>query len=85
MHRIRKGTSPFLPDKSHIHHKLLFLGMSQHAAMITILVASASIIAIFVFLSKYVDPTLLFVSCIALFTLLNVWMTKKIHQKNIEY
>ncbi len=85
MHRIRKGTSPFLPDKSHVHHKLLFLGMSQHAAMITILITSASIIALFVMLSKYVNPTLLFIACIAFFTVMNVWMTHKIHQKNIEY
>lgn len=84
-HRIRKGTSPFLPDKSHIHHKLLFLGMSQHAAMITILVTSALFIAICVILSKYVNSTLLFLGCVGLFTVLNIWMTRKIHQKNIEY
>lgn len=85
MHRIRKGNSPFLPDKSHIHHKLLNLGMNQHAAMITILMFSASIIALCVILSKYVNPTLLLLGCIVLFTVLNIWMTRKIHQKGIEY
>lgn len=85
MHRIRKGNSPFLPDKSHIHHKLLNLGMSQHAAMITILSCSALNIALCVVLSKYVHPTFLFLGCLVLFTALNIWMTHKIHQKNIEY
>ena len=27
LHRLRKGRNPFLPDKNHIHHKLLRTGM----------------------------------------------------------
>lgn len=85
IHRIRKGSSPFMPDRSHIHHKLLFLGFSQHAAMITILISSALNIVVFLFLSKYVNPTVLFFLCIGFFSALNVLMTHKIRQKNIEY
>lgn len=85
MHRIRKGSSPFLPDKSHIHHKLLNLGMTQHAAMISILVFSATIIGLCVVLSKYVDPTILFVAFIGLFSLLNVAMTKAIRKRGVDY
>lgn len=36
--RILKGTSPFVPDAEHIHHKLLNLGLSQNMAVV-ILVA----------------------------------------------
>lgn len=39
--RIRQHRSPFLPDKSHIHHKLLALGMKPHMAMISIVSVSA--------------------------------------------
>lgn len=36
MLRIRQHHSPFLPDKNHIHHKLLAAGMQPRVAMITI-------------------------------------------------
>ncbi len=80
IHRIKKGNSPFLPDKSHIHHKLLSLGMTQHSAMISILLFSAFIIVVSLILSKVVDPTLLFVGIIALFTVTNIWMSHKIEK-----
>lgn len=85
IHRIRKGSSPFLPDKSHIHHKLLNLGMSQHAAMITILFISAFTTAMCIVLSTMVNPTLLFFGVILLFILMNILMTQKIKQRGIEY
>lgn len=84
-HRTSKGTSPFMPDRSHIHHKLLFVGMSQHAAMITILLSSVVFIALNVILSKYINSTLLFLGWIGIYTLINIMLTRKIHQKNIEY
>ena len=84
IHRIRMGNSPFLPDKSHIHHKLLNLGMSQHKAMISILIFSAFFIVVCLILSKIMDPTLLMIGCIALYTLLNIWMTKHINKKESE-
>lgn len=84
IHRIRMGNSPFLPDKSHIHHKLLNLGMSQHKAMISILIFSAFFIVVCLILSKIMDPTLLMIGCVALYTLLNIWMTKHINKKESE-
>ncbi len=81
IHRIRMGNSPFLPDKSHIHHKLLSLGMSQHKAMISILVFSAFFIVVCLILSKIMDPTLLFIACVALYTFLNIWLSKCIEKR----
>lgn len=81
IHRIRNGKSPFLPDKSHIHHKLLSLGMSQHAAMITILLFAAFFITLCLILSKIVNPTLLLIGCIGVYTGLNIWLTKMIEKK----
>ena len=38
LHRIRKGRSPFLPDKNHIHHKLIRAGMKKTGhVLVTIL------------------------------------------------
>lgn len=39
--RIRRHQNPFMPDKTHIHHKFLALGMSHRTAMVTILFVSA--------------------------------------------
>ncbi len=38
--RIRQRRSPFLPDKNHIHHKLLAAGMKPRVAMVTIVSVS---------------------------------------------
>lgn len=34
LHRLITGKSIFLPDKKHIHHKLLLIGHSQHKALL---------------------------------------------------
>mgnify|MGYP000730153205 CR=1 FL=1 len=44
LHRVRNGKNPFLPDKNHIHHKLLAFGIKQRNAMI--IIVSVSIIFI---------------------------------------
>ncbi|MFD2513215.1 MraY family glycosyltransferase [Pontibacter locisalis] len=45
--RILKGKSPFLPDKKHIHHRLLDMGLTQIGTVIT-LMASNMLIVLFV-------------------------------------
>ncbi|MFD2597172.1 MraY family glycosyltransferase [Sphingobacterium griseoflavum] len=44
--RYRTGKPLFMPDRSHIHHKLLDLGLSHHASMLSI-VGFAAFFAIF--------------------------------------
>ena len=39
--RISKGQSPMAPDRSHVHHKLIDMGMSQKQAVGTLYVISA--------------------------------------------
>jgi len=47
--RMRKGESAFTPDKEHIHHRLLELGLNQTQAVLLIYLASSllGIVAIF--------------------------------------
>ena len=40
LRRIRQGCNPFLPDRSHIHHKIMAMGMSVRAARIIIFTVS---------------------------------------------
>jgi UDP-N-acetylmuramyl pentapeptide phosphotransferase/UDP-N-acetylglucosamine-1-phosphate transferase len=44
--RLRSGHNPFLPDKNHIHHKLLRCGMRVRYVMLTILAMALFFIAL---------------------------------------
>lgn len=78
MHRIRNRTNPFLPDKNHIHHKLLAAGLNQRAAMITIVVFSALLSVFNIWLSLYLNITVLLVLDVAIWIILNIWLSKRI-------
>lgn len=45
MFRIRHKNNPFMPDKNHIHHKLLATGLKQRSAMMSIVGVSLLICA----------------------------------------
>ena len=51
-HRIVRHRNPFLPDKCHIHHKLLALGLSTHKTLIIILAAAIMFIVLNLMLSS---------------------------------
>lgn len=81
LHRIKQGRSPFLPDKTHIHHKLLALGMSQRAAMPTIVGASLVVTMLNYVCCYYVNITLLFFSDIALWIVGNMILSRAIRRR----
>ena len=58
--RMRHGKSPFLPDKNHIHHKLLALGLSHRQAMLALLIASSMFILLNWFMIKILGETAMF-------------------------
>lgn len=80
--RVRHGHSPFLPDKTHIHHKLIATGMSHRFTMINILCVSASTTIANVILSIYVPPTALLVIDAILYTLGNIILSRKIMKRS---
>lgn len=79
-HRVRNGRNPFLPDKNHIHHKLLAVGMHQRMAMVTIISVSVVFSICNILLSEYVGVTMLLVADLAIWTLTNMWLTKRIEK-----
>ncbi|MDE5981311.1 MAG: undecaprenyl/decaprenyl-phosphate alpha-N-acetylglucosaminyl 1-phosphate transferase, partial [Bacteroidaceae bacterium] len=81
-HRVRNGKNPFLPDKNHIHHRMLAVGMTQRTAMVTIVFLSMLFIVCNVLLSKRVSVTFLFLWDVLLWIAVNMWLTHKIGQKN---
>ena len=80
-HRVRRRRNPFLPDKCHIHHKLLALGMNQRAALLTILAASLLFIGTNVLVSPCINPNLILLIDIFLWTVGNMALTKAIRRR----
>lgn len=78
IHRVRAGNNPFKPDRNHIHHKLLALGMNQSWAMILILLISLSLMVANFFLSFVVNINILLFADILAWTLFNMWLTSRI-------
>ncbi|MDE6651119.1 MAG: undecaprenyl/decaprenyl-phosphate alpha-N-acetylglucosaminyl 1-phosphate transferase [Paramuribaculum sp.] len=73
--RILRHGNPFLPDKTHIHHKILALGVNQRLAM-TMIVVSAIIFSLFnILLSRYIEVNILLLLDIASWTIANWWLT----------
>lgn len=81
LHRIKAHRNPFLPDKTHIHHKLLALGFTQRKAMVTIIVSSILCIGINYMLSSHINITLLFFCDLSFWILINTVMTRMIQAR----
>lgn len=81
MGRVRRGVSPFLPDKTHIHHKFLAMGFAPRQAMITILCISFLFSLFNILMVRYVDNTLLFMADVVGWTVMNMLIDKKMKRK----
>lgn len=77
LHRVRNGKNPFLPDKTHIHHKLLAIGMHQRMAMVTIISGTFFLVIANIFLSSYLNINILLLIDVALWVIVNIWLSKK--------
>ena len=74
--RIRTGKSPFQPDKNHIHHKLLAIGMTTKRAMVYLIIMALTLSIVNIVLVPYVNSTLLVICDIAIWTGANVWWNR---------
>jgi len=83
IHRIKAGRSPFLPDKTHIHHKLLALGMNQRVAMPTIVAASLILSLLNYFLCQHINITLLFFLDLTVWILSNRLLSLAIRRREL--
>ncbi len=63
--RLRAHKSPFLPDRNHIHHRLLDMGMKPSAALAALVIASAVTIAANVLLSAWLDLNIVLAADVA--------------------
>lgn len=79
--RLRRGKNPFLPDKTHIHHKFLALGMSHRTAMLTILMIDFAFALLNLQLVSLLNINLLLLLDVALWCAMNLWVSQIIKKK----
>lgn len=78
--RISHHKSPFVADKNHIHHKLMSTGLSQHKALITILLLAVFFIVLNLLLLHAVRNTVVFFIDILVYITINLiinWLIRK--------
>lgn len=80
-HRVRHGRNPFLPDKCHIHHKFLALGLLQWQALVSIVAFDMLFVIINVLMSRVMQPTLIILGDVLLWVALNVLLTRIIRAR----
>lgn len=83
IHRLKAHHNPFLPDKIHIHHKLLALGLKSRYAMPAIVVVSFLVGIINYWLSIYLNITALFAFDLAMWLLTNMALSRLIRRREI--
>lgn len=76
--RIRKGVSPFKPDRTHIHHKMLNIGLSTPRAMVSILLISVLFICINVILSPYINSGYILLGDLIIWIAYNKYLSNRI-------
>lgn len=79
--RVRKGRNPFMPDRSHIHHKLLALGLSPASALSVILTTALIFLLANVLLSTYMNVNLLLLLDIIVWIIGNMAITRAIRRR----
>jgi UDP-N-acetylmuramyl pentapeptide phosphotransferase/UDP-N-acetylglucosamine-1-phosphate transferase len=70
----------FLPDRSHIHHYFMNLGLSRHTVLFYILLVSLLFIVFNVYLARYMDKNLLLALNIVIW-FAGLWLFGKIKKK----
>ena len=72
LHRIRKHRNPFMPDRNHIHHKLLRAGMRKRFIPLSIILLAFFYIVLTEWLSNYMNITFVLLIDFAIYTVLHL-------------
>ncbi len=80
-HRLRSGQNPFLPDKSHIHHKLLRCGLRVRQVMVAICLLSMMFILINVMMIGWVNITYILLTDIIVWLVFHVILDVILHKR----
>lgn len=81
LHRLRHKKNPFLPDKNHIHHKLIRTGLRIRQVMIYILLLALSFIVLNRVMIEYMNITIVLLIDIAIWVAMHLAINKYIKTK----
>lgn len=81
MSRIRDHRNPFLPDKNHIHHKLMRAGLNGKTTMVVILLLSCMFIISNYYVASFFNATLMVVMDVIMFCLMHIIINIFIYRK----
>lgn len=70
--RLVDGTSPFLPDKKHIHHRMMAKGLKSWQVLIVLLVAQVGIFIANLFMADYVEINLIILVDLAIYLIMTL-------------
>lgn len=70
--RLVDGTSPFLPDKKHIHHRMMAKGLKSWQVLIVLLVAQVGIFIANIFMADYVEINLIILVDVAIYLIMTL-------------
>lgn len=76
--RIGRRNNPFMPDKTHIHHKFMAVGMTPRLTMITIIICSIVLTALNIVLSPFLNVNIILLSDVVVWVAFNMWLTRRI-------
>ena len=85
INRVSIGQNPFLPDKTHIHHRLLSLGFNQRVTLGILMVTAMCYIVINLLLSYYINPTYIIIADIFVWIIGNIVITSFIKKKELTH
>lgn len=87
--RLRDGRNPFLPDRNHIHHKLMRTGLSPLMTMLVLLFVASGFIELNYFMAEYLNETMMIISDVVIYIglqyLLNYFIRRKEEADSIEW
>lgn len=79
-HRITRRRNPFMPDRCHIHHKLLALGLTARQALIAILGIALILVGLNWVMSRYLNVNFVLVIDFLVWLWGNVLLTRAIRR-----
>ncbi|MCM1198944.1 MAG: undecaprenyl/decaprenyl-phosphate alpha-N-acetylglucosaminyl 1-phosphate transferase [Clostridium sp.] len=83
LHRIRKGRNPFLPDRNHIHHKLLRAGMRKtRYVLLTIIFIDLLFIVLNTLIATKINVTLIILIDVTIWTAIQFIINYYIKKNN---
>ena len=74
--RICNHQPVFKPDRNHIHHKFLDMGMSAHKAMISIVIIACLFSSLNILLVSFVNINIVFAGDIVIWVALSIWFER---------